>query len=148
MTRLERDLLNVVQNEFPLDPRPFSTIARKLNISEKTCLSMLRRLKTAGILRSIRPLISWHALGLKTVLVGMSVEPQQLNAVAQAINRIDGVTHNYGRDGARNLWFTLIYNSTREKKLLLDRLRRKKGVHDLREFAAEKTYKLGLVLDV
>ena len=148
MTKLERDLLNIVQNDFPLEPRPYLTIAVKLNISEKACLSMLIKLRTAGILRYIRPLISWKAFGFKTVLVGMKVAPQRLNAIAHAINRVDGVTHNYARNGARNLWFTLIYDTTNEKKLLLDRFHRMKGVYDLREFVAIKTYKLGLVLDV
>jgi hypothetical protein len=78
----------------------------------------------------------------------MKVAPQRIEAVARAINRIDGVTHNYAREGARNLWFTLIYGTQNEKKLLFDRLRRMRGVHDLREFTALKTYKLGLVLDV
>ena len=148
MTRIERDLLNIVQNDFPLEPRPFLSIAGKCSISEKACLSAFRRLKTAGILRAIRPLISWQTLGYKTVLVGMKVAPQRMAAVAHAVNRIDGVTHNYARNGALNLWFTLIYDTAREKKLLFDRLRRMKGVHDLRAFTAIKTYKLGLVLDV
>jgi DNA-binding Lrp family transcriptional regulator len=148
VTRLERDLLNMIQNDFPLEPRPFFTIAGKLNVSEKTFLATLRRLHNAGILRAIRPLISWHALGFKTVLVGMKVAPQRMEAVARIINRIDGVTHNYARDGALNLWFTLIYDTPDQKELLFDRLCRMRGVYDLREFTALKTYKLGLVLDV
>jgi DNA-binding Lrp family transcriptional regulator len=148
VTRLERDLLNMVQHDFPLEPRPFLAMAGTLNISEKACIATLIRLCNAGILRAIRPLISWHALGFKTVLVGMMVAPQRMDAVARAINLVNGVTHNYARDGARNLWFTLIYDTQKEKKQLFDRLRRMRGVHDLREFTAIKTYKLGLVLDV
>ncbi|MBN2188616.1 MAG: Lrp/AsnC family transcriptional regulator [Chitinispirillaceae bacterium] len=148
MTRLERDLLTLVQSDFPLEPRPFAALAARLDTSERRVTAALKRLMNAGILRAIRPVISWHALGLKTVLVGMTVAPERIDAIARAISRIDGVTHNYSRAGTFNLWFTLIYDLTREKKALFDRLCRMRGVLDMREFRAEKTYKLGLVLDV
>jgi siroheme decarboxylase len=148
VTRLDRDLLNMVQNDFPLELRPFASMAEKLGISENRCITALKRLAKAGILRAIRPLISWHALGFKTVLVGMKVAPKRMDAVARIINRIDGVTHNYARDGTLNLWFTLIYDTPGQKKRLFERLHRLQGVYDLREFMAITTYKLGLVLDV
>ena len=148
MTKLERDLLNMVQNEFPLEPRPFAAIAVKLGISQKRCIAALGRLKKSGILRDIRPVVEWRSLGFKTVLVGMSVAPHKSDAVARILNRIEGVTHNYLREGSLNLWFTLIYDAPAEKNRLFARLRKIDGVHALYEFKAEKVYKIGLVLDV
>jgi hypothetical protein len=68
--------------------------------------------------------------------------------VASVINQLDQVTHNYAREGARNLWFTLIYESEKEKTDVFGMIRGLDGVTDLKEFPAEKTYKIGLVLDV
>jgi DNA-binding Lrp family transcriptional regulator len=148
MTDLERSLLNVVQRDFPLEERPFRSLGNRLGISEKKCIALLRRLADDGILAGIRPVISWNKIGFSTVLVGMHVDPTEMNAVAEEINRVDGVTHNYERTGALNLWFTMIYDGHEDKERLFSRLRMMKGVEDLKEFKAEKTYKIGVVLDV
>jgi DNA-binding Lrp family transcriptional regulator len=148
MTDLERSLLNIVQRDFPLEPRPFRTIGDRLGISEKKCIALLKRLSDVGILRAIRSVISWNKLGFSTLLIGLKVDPTHLDAVAGEINRIDGVTHNYARSGLLNLWFTLIYDNAEQKDMLFARLRHMEGVEDIREFRAEKTYKIGLVLDV
>ncbi len=148
MTDLERSLLNMVQRDFPLEPCPFRTIGNRLGISENKCIALIRRLSDVGILRAIRAIISWDKLGYSTVLVGMRVETAHLDTVAGEINRVEGVTHNYARSGHLNLWFTLIYDNQHEKEALFAKLRRLRGVEDIKEFHAEKIYKIGLVLDV
>lgn len=148
MTELERSLLNVIQNDFPLEPRPFRTIGQRLHISEETCIDALKRLKNTGILRTIRAVISWNKLGISTILIGMKVEPPYLESIAAEVSSLDEVTHNYARAGKLNLWFTLIYETQEKKALLLNRLRQMQGVSDIKEFCAEKTYKIGLILDV
>lgn len=148
MTDLERKLLNIVQNDFPLEPCPFRAIGERAGISESKCIELLKSLSVRGILRAIRAVISWNKVGLSTILVGMKVDPDCLDTVAGEISEIEGVTHNYARNGMLNLWFTLIYETQREKEDLFSRLRKMRGVEDIREFRAEKTYKIGLILDV
>jgi DNA-binding Lrp family transcriptional regulator len=148
MTDLERSLLNVIQNDFPLEARPYRTIGERLGITEEKCIDALKQLTDIGILRTIRPVISWNKMGLSTILVGMKVDPEYLDTVAAEISSIDEVTHNYARDGKLNLWFTLIYDTEKKKEMLFDWLRQMQGVKDIKEFRAEKTYKIGLILDV
>jgi DNA-binding Lrp family transcriptional regulator len=148
MTEIERTLLNIVQTAFPLNARPFETIAERVGITEDVCLTHLRKLADNGILRTIRAVIDWRKTGFSTTLVGVCVTPHNLDSVANEISRLDQVTHNYARAGERNLWFTLIYESEKEKADVFKRIRGFDGVCDLKEFPAEKTYKIGLVLDV
>jgi DNA-binding Lrp family transcriptional regulator len=148
MTDLERSLLNIIQNDFPIEPRPFRTIGERLQISEEMCIDALKRLRKIGILRTIRAVISWNKLGISTILVGMKVDPLYLDSIAAEVSSIDEVTHNYAREGRLNLWFTLIYETQEKKAILLNRLRQMQGVSDIKEFCAEKTYKIGLILDV
>ncbi|MBD3317155.1 MAG: Lrp/AsnC family transcriptional regulator [Chitinivibrionales bacterium] len=115
MTDLERSLLNIVQHDFPLERRPFLTIARRLNISESLCITMLDELRRRGILRDIRPVLSWNTLGLSTILVGAKIAPPYMDTIAEEINQIEGVTHNYEREGAFDLWF-----SSFTKKLIIN----------------------------
>lgn len=148
MNDIDRKLLNIIQNDFPIESRPFRSIGERLKISEEECIGVLKKLSAEGILRAIRAVISWNKIGISTVLIGMNVDQECLDSVAAEISSIDEVTHNYARDGKLNLWFTLIYDTTEKKNALLDRLRKMHGVNDIREFHAEKTYKIGLVLDV
>jgi siroheme decarboxylase len=148
MTDNQRSLLNMIQHDFPLEPRPFLTLGKRLGISEKQCIGLLKQFIADGILRAIRMVISWNKIGFSTVLVGMKVDPAHIETVAAEISRVEEVTHNYARQGSFNLWFTLIYDTLEKKKSLFDSLRHMDGVEDIREFKAEKTYKIGLVLDV
>lgn len=148
MDKLEKDLLNLVQNDFPLSVRPFEEIGKKLGISEKRCIEMLQNLSDTGILRSVRAVINWNSIGYSTILIGMKVQPQNLSEIAEKLQHIDEITHNYSRAGELNLWFTLIYDSVKQKDVLLERLRKMQGVTDIKEFPADKVYKIGLKLDV
>lgn len=148
MTEIERSLLNLVQHEFPLEARPYRTLGDRLGIPEKNCIDLLKQLSLKGILRSIRMVISWNKLGLSTVLIGMKVNPIHIDAIVKKINNLNEVTHNYERQGRFNLWFTLVYDQPGQKIQLLDSLRAMAGVEDVKEFKAEKIYKIGLILDV
>lgn len=148
MEKLDRDLLSMVQHEFPLNRRPFALMAGKLGISEVECIDRLAQLNRQGILREIRPVINWKMVGFTGILIGMRVEHEQIDAVAEKINEISGVTHNYAREGELNLWCTLTFSGVEEKIRHLDFMRSLPGVTDLREFASEKTYKIGLLLNV
>ena len=148
MDKLEKDLLNLVQNDFPLSVRPFEEIGTKLGISEERCIEMLQNLSDTGILRSVRAVINWNSIGYSTMLIGMKVQPNNIAEVAEELQHIDEITHNYSRAGELNLWFTLIYSSVNQKDILIERLRKMQGVMDIKEFPAEKVYKIGLKLDV
>ncbi|MBN1577528.1 MAG: Lrp/AsnC family transcriptional regulator [Chitinispirillaceae bacterium] len=148
MQPIERKLLNAVQRDFPLEKRPFAVIAKRHHITEKRCIEMLRRLTAQGILREIRPVISWNRVGFTGILIGLAVAPDRVDEVAAAINGIPGVTHNYLREGRLNLWCTLTCENDADGQRSLTFMRSLDGVADVKEFASEKTYKIGLVLDV
>lgn len=146
--QLTRELLNRVQNDFPLDRRPFRIIAEDLGITEDDCLKRLNDLIDQGILREIRPVINWKAAGFTALLIGMQVDEGKVDNVAGELNKLSGVTHNYLRDGTLNLWCTLTCESDTTKNRILSHMKSLDGVNDVKEFASEKTYKIGLVLDV
>jgi DNA-binding Lrp family transcriptional regulator len=148
MTEIERALLNSIQNEFPLVERPFQMIAANAGIPEYQCIDILKKLSLSGILRSIRAVLSWNRIGYSTVLIAVKIKPDCIDHVAHEVCKIDEVTHNYCREGHFNLWFTLIYKSVTHKKSIIMQLSAIDGVVDIRELHAEKTYKIGLILDV
>ena len=104
---LDRQLLNELQQEFPLSSHPFAMIGNKLGISENETLSRVTDLSDNGIIRQISAIFDTRRLGYDSCLVAMQLPPQLLDAAAEEINKHQGVSHNYSRSHIFNLWFTI-----------------------------------------
>ena len=65
-------------------------------------------------------------------------------AVAEAVNRYPGATHNYEREGVYNLWFTLLTPSTEYESNILAEIRSLRGVEDMLKLKANKKYKINV----
>jgi len=107
-TDLERRLLEIIQQEFPLESRPFKVIGERLGVDENLVIESVLSLKNKGVIREIGPIFNHKKLGYKTTLIGIAVEAERIDKVARIINEYEEVTHNYERDGEFNLWFTLV----------------------------------------
>ena len=49
----DKDILNRIQSDFPIDARPYQVIARELDLTEAQVLDRVRMLKEEGIIRRI-----------------------------------------------------------------------------------------------
>lgn len=108
MDRIDRDLLNELQFDFPLHQDSFAEIGLRLGISEDSVRERVSRLKQEGVIRYIGPLFNMSKLGFESTLAAMSVPEQDLDRVAEIISRMDCVSHNYLREDPEfNLWFTV-----------------------------------------
>ena len=147
MTKLslfDKSLLNLLQADIPVCSRPFAAMAKKLNTDEQTVIKRLRELKAAGYLRRIGTFFDSSSLGYQGVLVALSVAPENIRQVAEAVNGYPGTTHNYEREGHFNLWFTLLTpNATLEKKILSE-VRSLVGVEDMICLKSNKKYKVNV----
>jgi DNA-binding Lrp family transcriptional regulator len=85
-----------------------------LGSDEETVLREIGELKKAGIIRRLGVLVNYQALGRKSTLVAAHVPGENLKAVAEAVNSLAGVSHNYQRAHHYNLWFTLQGESKEE----------------------------------
>jgi DNA-binding Lrp family transcriptional regulator len=114
----DKQLLNLMQGSFPLDPRPFARVAALAELSEEEVLQRVGRLVEKRIIREITPIFDTRAFGYASMLVAAKVDPAQPHRAAQFINTHPGVTHNYLRDHDFNLWFTIAVEP--DSKLGLD----------------------------
>jgi DNA-binding Lrp family transcriptional regulator len=144
LTAFDKNLLNILQTELPLHPRPFSVLAERFGVEETVVLQRLRCLKEQGLIRRIGPFFDSAKLGYEGVLVAVDVEEQHLIDVAQAINAYPGVTHNYEREGSYNLWFTLLTPDMEVQERILGEIRRLDGVNRLMSLPAIKKYKVNV----
>jgi DNA-binding Lrp family transcriptional regulator len=107
LTKFQRQLCNALQDGLAITSRPFAEIARKLDSDEETVLQQTSELKDAGVIRRIRAMIDYRALGRTSTLAAAHVPQEDLPEVTDAVNSLEGVSHNYLRDHFYNLWFTL-----------------------------------------
>ena len=105
---IDKKILNVMQWDFPLVVRPFEAVGGKVGISEDEAINRILDLKKdGGIVRQISAIFDTRALGYKSSLVAMRIDPNKIANVAQVLNKHPGVSHNYKRNHAYNLWFTI-----------------------------------------
>ncbi len=142
LTGFDKALLNLLQQEMPLDSRPFQVLADKLDSDESTVLHRLEELKRDGYIRKIGPFFDSGKLGYNGTLVAVKVSEDSLEDVAQAINSYTFVTHNYQREGEYNLWFTLLTPDEDVKKEVLSEIRALDGVIDMMDLVANHKYKI------
>jgi siroheme decarboxylase len=107
---LEFRLLNDFQRDFPLCPAPFAELAARLGVAEKAVLGGLEKLRREGKISRVGAVFAPKRIGAST-LAAMAVPPEQLGAVAAAVNRFPEVNHNYEREHRYNLWFVVTAGS-------------------------------------
>jgi DNA-binding Lrp family transcriptional regulator len=106
-TRLQRDLLQLVQADFPLVPRPYQHLAEQVGATEKQVIEALGELLRRGVIRELAPVFATARLGYSSTLAAMAVPEEEVDRVAALVNAYPEVTHNYLRDHHLNLWFTV-----------------------------------------
>ncbi len=106
LSELEKRLLNEFQRDFPISPRPYAEIARRLDTDEETVLAALARLAECKYISRIGAVVTPHRAGWST-LAAMSVPPERLESVADLISARGEVNHNYEREHPYNLWFVV-----------------------------------------
>jgi siroheme decarboxylase len=141
MDDVDRKILNLMQEEFPLVPRPFEKIGSDVGISEADALARVRRLKEGGLIRRIGPVLERKRLGYVSALCGVCVPGEKIAEVAAEINRHTGVTHNYEREGELNLWFTITKKTNDEIKAVLSEVEKRFSLKIYR-FPEKRTFKI------
>lgn len=142
MDQVDRKILNLVQVNFPIAPRPFEVLAEQLGISEEEFLRRTNDLINSGVIRQIGPVFDSQKLGYKSTLVAITVPSAQLDETAQIVNRYPEVTHNYGREDHYNLWFTLIASSQERIDQILREIREKPGITKILNLPAQRLFKI------
>lgn len=104
-------LIRRLHGGFPLSEAPYADVAEELGLSEDEVLRRLRRMLDEGVLSRFGPLFQIERAGGQFVLAAMQVPEERFDAVAEAINALPEVAHNYRREHRFNMWFVLACTS-------------------------------------
>ena len=116
-------ILSALQEDLPLVSRPWKAIAERLNITESEIISRMNRLKDAGIIRGISPVLESRHLGLHAAtLVALHVPVERMEEIATIISSYAEVSHNFQRDHYYSLWFTIAAQNGKGIQNVLDEI--------------------------
>jgi siroheme decarboxylase len=146
----DKQLLNLMQGSFPLDPRPFAAVAGLAGLAEDQVLARVSYLLDKRIIREITPIFDTRAFGYASMLVAAKVDAANPHRAAQFINTHPGVTHNYLRDHDFNLWFTIAVerDSTLGLQGTLDVIAERTGAESIRQLPTLKLFKIRMDLEM
>ena len=145
---LDKKVLSAIQADFPIERRPFEVLGRRLGLGSREVLETVQHLAATGIIRRLGAVFDSRRLGFASTLVAAKVPPERLEEVAACVSAISGVTHNYRREHAYNLWFTLTCHDQAELDRTLDDLRARFGNAELHSLPALRVYKSRVVFSL
>jgi DNA-binding Lrp family transcriptional regulator len=145
---LDRELLNAVQWDFPLESRPFAVVAERLGVDEPTVRERAQKVKDAGVLRQLSAIFDTRALGYTSALVAAKIDGERIDEAAAAVSDHPGVSHNYKRNHAYNLWYTVAVPPGESLDAHVDVLHRESGATVTRKLPTLKLFKIGVKLDM
>jgi DNA-binding Lrp family transcriptional regulator len=124
-------ILDALQDDIPLVPRPFAAIARRLGIPEQVLLDRLKRLQDEGIVRGISPILESRHMGLSAAtLIALRVPEKRVHEIAAVISSYPEVSHNFRRDHYYTLWFTLSGKNEEDIRRVLTEILLRTGIPD------------------
>lgn len=138
---MDKRLLDIIQTGFPLVSRPYAALGQQLGITEEEALNRVRRMKTNKVIRRIGANFQSAKLGFRSTLCAAKVPETQLDSFVAEVNSHPGVTHNYLRNHAYNIWFTLIGPSWENICATLEEITHRTGIAVL-NLPAARLYKI------
>ena len=129
LDRVDLMLLDALQDDIPLVPRPWTALSTWLGVPEKEVLERVGRMHDRGIVRAISPILDSRHLGLAaTTLIALPVPTERINEVAAIISGYPEVSHNFQRENTYTLWFTLTAESEERLGELLAEILARTGI--------------------
>ena len=111
-------------------------------VTEDEVIERIKRLKEQKVIRRIAGLFDSDKLGYVSVLCGMKVPAENIDALSDLLQQFSGITHNYLRHHEYNMWFTLISPSKEARDSVLHQIEDSGLANHIVKLYSEKKYKI------
>lgn len=128
MDELDRAIVNALQGGFPISDEPYREAAEQLGIAEAELIARLQRMLEEKTLTRFGPMFQVERMGGAFVLAALAVPEADYERVAEQVNTLPEVAHNYRREHALNMWFVLATEMPEGIPAAIDRIERATGL--------------------
>ena len=108
MDKIDSQILQELQDNFPLSENPYQVIAIRLQIPTEQLWNRIQHLLDSGVIRRMGASFDSNKLGFSSKLAAVRIKPELVGRAAEIIGRFHEVTHSYLRKDTFNIWFTII----------------------------------------
>lgn len=149
MKKINKTILEIIQNEIPLIKNPFLELSKKIKISNESLIQKIKILKKNKIIRKICPIYDTKILKYKSSLIAFKVKEKNILNTINFINSHPGVSHNYKRNNNFNIWFTIAIppDTNLNIKNTIKIILKKTKPEDYIILPSKKTFKIGVKLN-
>ncbi|MDH3538229.1 MAG: AsnC family transcriptional regulator [Gammaproteobacteria bacterium] len=145
MDELSRQFINRYQGDFPIEEQPFASAAANLGTDAATLMNRIQALLDDDLLSRFGPLYDASSMGGSLTLAALSVPRERFDEVAQLVNDMPEVAHNYEREHELNMWFVIATETPQLQQQTIDRIEQQANL-PVYNFPKLKTFYLGLWL--
>jgi DNA-binding Lrp family transcriptional regulator len=128
--------------------RPYAALGERLGLAEPEVREHVARVKELGVLRQLSAIFDTRALGYGSALVAAKIDPARVDEAAEVVSAHPGVSHNYKRNHAYNLWYTIAVPPGEDLAAHVEALHHESGAVVTRRLPTLKLYKIGVKLDM
>jgi DNA-binding Lrp family transcriptional regulator len=144
---IDQNIINTLQQGFPVSERPYQQVAGQLGISESDLLQRLQDLLNARLLTRFGPMYHAERLGGGLTLAAMAIAEQDFQDVCDAVNQYPEVAHNYRREHRLNMWFVLATETPQRISEVIADIENKTG-YTVYNMPKEEEFFVGLKFEV
>ncbi len=107
LSELARRFINRYQGNVPIEERPFARMAEAMQCTEAELLTLVHGLVQDGILSRFGPIYDASRIGGGQTLAALTAPDARFDDVAEIVNALPEVAHNYRREHRLNMWFVV-----------------------------------------
>lgn len=118
LSEIDKKIILLIQEDIPLQPRPFQEMARKVNMTEEDFIAHIKNLQRRGYIRRFGAHVRHRNAGIEhNALILWVVPEKDVERIGKSLAEIPGVTHCYERppftERGYNI-FTMIHGRSRQ----------------------------------
>jgi len=143
---LDRKIIGLLQDDMPLDLRPFAIMADQVGMTEEQLLSRVKSMVDGGIIRRFGATLHHQKAGFSAnAMVAWIVEDNKVEEVGRIMAGFREVTHCYQRvpqgDWKYNL-YTMIHGNNRDEcREIAQRISKNSGINQYAILFSEREFK-------
>ncbi|MGZ4981257.1 MAG: AsnC family transcriptional regulator [Methylobacter sp.] len=128
MDEIDKQIINVLQNGFPICDAPYRQVAAQLGLTEQDLITRLKTLLDNGVLTRFGPLYNAEQMGGALTLAAVKAPIERYDEITETINAFPEIAHNYARSHKLNLWFVIATETPEQIQQTINAIERATGL--------------------